>query len=185
MATGAITEKTDSRIVTLSDGPVADFQFSIDGLEMNATNMSVGATSYVWDFGDGKKSAAINPLHLYAEPGSYNIQLIALNPCGNDTLHKNLIITSLETSEAGFAFSLYPNPNEGVFEISLQGKRSVDIEIRIFDLLGRTIWSEAWANRQYLVETIDLNQDVIFPQGTYLYQVQYDGQLITGKIFIE
>ncbi len=185
MATGIISEKTDSRIVNVSDGPVADYDFTVDGLKMTAMNMSTDATAYAWDFGDGKKSAAINPAHLYAAPGSYNIQLVAINGCGRDTITRNLIITGTNDLASIFSFSLYPNPNDGVFEITIQGKQPADIKFRIFDVLGRTIWTKTWAKRQRLIEKIDLKRNGHFPQGTYFYQLQYEHRLVTGKLFIE
>ncbi|MCB9232468.1 MAG: PKD domain-containing protein [Bacteroidia bacterium] len=48
-------------------------------------NLSTGATSYLWDFGDGTTSTLANPNHTYANPGVYQVCLIATNSCGSDT----------------------------------------------------------------------------------------------------
>jgi PKD repeat protein len=42
-------------------------------------NLSLNATSYSWDFGDGTQSTDSFPTHLYANSGTYSIQLIASN----------------------------------------------------------------------------------------------------------
>jgi PKD repeat protein len=46
-------------------------------------------TSWLWSFGDGLLSSSQNPLHEYAEPGSYSVNLKATNAGGFGTLQKN------------------------------------------------------------------------------------------------
>lgn len=41
------------------------------------SNSSIDATYYIWDFGDGNTSTDVNPVHYYANPGTYSVQLIA------------------------------------------------------------------------------------------------------------
>ena len=40
---------------------------------------SLGATSWLWDFGDGGTSTQQNPLHVYQNPGNYNVTLTISN----------------------------------------------------------------------------------------------------------
>ena len=48
--------------------------------------MSVLATSWAWDFGDGNTSTAQSPSHTYAASGTYNVCLIATGDCTADTI---------------------------------------------------------------------------------------------------
>lgn len=70
--------------------PHADFYTSsIDGteipynsgcapFEVRFVNTSMGAEHYVWDFGDGTSpSTDLDPAHVYPEPGTYEVRLIA------------------------------------------------------------------------------------------------------------
>jgi PKD repeat protein len=41
------------------------------------SDASSGATSWAWNFGDGATSSLQNPIHVYAAPGTYTIQLTA------------------------------------------------------------------------------------------------------------
>jgi PKD repeat protein len=43
-------------------------------------------TSYLWRFGDGNTSTAVNPVHTYASPGTYTVTLIVSGPTGIDSL---------------------------------------------------------------------------------------------------
>jgi gliding motility-associated-like protein len=53
-------------------------------------NNTTGATSYVWDFGDGSStSTQANPSHTYTQYGTYSVTLVATNGAGCiDTLVK-------------------------------------------------------------------------------------------------
>lgn len=46
--------------------------------EMTFNNQSTGATSYLWDFGDGNTSTAENPSHTYQDAGTYTVRLQAI-----------------------------------------------------------------------------------------------------------
>lgn len=51
-----------------------------DDAIVNFNNESIGATEYEWDFGDGSPiSTEANPMHIYADSGTYNLTLIASN----------------------------------------------------------------------------------------------------------
>lgn len=56
-------------------------------------NLSTNATSYQWNFGDGSNSStAINPEHVFVNPGIYPVQLIAYNGPLTDTIIINIKI---------------------------------------------------------------------------------------------
>jgi PKD repeat protein len=58
--------------------PIADFSDSISGcqpLEVSFTNESIYGRTYEWDFGDGGRSSAENPRHIYFNEGVYNVTL--------------------------------------------------------------------------------------------------------------
>ena len=65
---------------------VADATNGVAPLTVAFTNLSTGATSYAWDFGDGKASAAMNPINTYTNPGSYSVRLTALNGATDNSL---------------------------------------------------------------------------------------------------
>jgi len=44
--------------------------------------------TWFWSFGDGQTSIMENPTHVYDVPGTYNVQLMATNEFGSDTLLK-------------------------------------------------------------------------------------------------
>ena len=61
---------------------VSDTLGTCPPLIVNFTNAASNYTSYIWDFGDGSTSTALNPSHFYANPGVYNAVLSATGPGG-------------------------------------------------------------------------------------------------------
>ncbi|RYV02883.1 peptidase S8 [Shewanella sp. OPT22] len=68
--------------------PVADFSYDVEMLDVSFTNMSSDVNediaSYSWDFGDGNTSSDMNPMHSYAEAGSYTVMLTATDAEGRE-----------------------------------------------------------------------------------------------------
>ncbi|MEP7171423.1 MAG: M4 family metallopeptidase, partial [Bacteroidota bacterium] len=58
------------------------------------TNASNNAGSYLWNFGDGDTSTAVNPSHIYTTSGTFDITLVADGgSCGIDSILKPAYIT--------------------------------------------------------------------------------------------
>jgi hypothetical protein len=75
----------------------------------------------------------------------------------------------IEPSEA-LSLSLYPNPNNGVFELDIQNAFAQELTLSVLDLQGKTIWQEQKiANGNFLKETIALEH---LPAGVYVLEVQ-------------
>ena len=87
IATSATGGKyTTTGVITILGDPIANFTASplsvCSSESITFTNTSTGASSYIWDFGDGSSSNATNTTHQYNTPGTYNIKLIAINIYG-------------------------------------------------------------------------------------------------------
>ena len=110
---------SSQKIIKVFAKPIALFQANpnlvyIPTNPVTCTNLSSGAVSYYWNFGDGNTSTEINPSYVYQEVGEYQIYLVAKNTHGClDTFNlPSKIIAELEsTIEIPNAFS--PNPNAG------------------------------------------------------------------------
>lgn len=73
-------------VVNVDDDPLSDFSYSADpsnSLKLIFKDNSQNATSWDWDFGDGKKSTDQNPSHTYSSKGEYTVSLIVSN--GSET----------------------------------------------------------------------------------------------------
>ena len=89
--------------IIVTSPPTADFDFQVNGNEVTFNNLSVNATDFIWDFGNGETSTVSNPVITYNEPGTYNASLTASNDCRDDELIKTIVVIGLP--EASFSSS--------------------------------------------------------------------------------
>ena len=81
---------TASVDITVAPGVVAGFSHNaVPGcapMDVAFVNSSTGATSYLWDFGDGSTSSAVNPAHTYVNNtfflSMHTVSLTAFSPAG-------------------------------------------------------------------------------------------------------
>lgn len=85
--------------------PDAHFLISTDGLQVEFTNSTSGASDYFWDFGDGEFSSLANPVHVYPDFGTYTITLIATNECGPDTSSITIVLGT--SPNAFFTYNIH------------------------------------------------------------------------------
>jgi len=80
-------------------------------------NTSLAGQTFVWNFGDGTSSTAINPTHVYATPGTYVVKLKAFDPstCNlEDSTQQTINVRDAPTA----AFTYTPTvPTENVTHI--------------------------------------------------------------------
>jgi gliding motility-associated-like protein len=108
---------TSTKVIKVFAKPVALFQANpntvfIPSNPVNCVNLSTGAISYYWNFGDFTNSTDLNPSHLYLNAGSYQISLIATNVHGcKDTFELPSKIIALLESDIEIPNAFSPNPN--------------------------------------------------------------------------
>lgn len=93
------SKDTATNNVTVIKLPVADFTFTNDNCvgpcAVTFTSSSQNTSAHIWNFGDGSAtSSATNPAHTFQTKGVFNVQLIAINADGSDTITKSVTIKS-------------------------------------------------------------------------------------------
>lgn len=99
------------KVVTVTGNPVtcnADFSYQVAGSgQVFFVNQSTGVTPnsfYEWSFGDGTTSNAINAVHTYPGPGTYNTCLLIQTANCVDTFCLPVTIASPAICGAGFTY---------------------------------------------------------------------------------
>lgn len=82
--------------VGIQRAPLASFTFQRVGLVVTFNDTSTGGpTTWLWDFGDGTPTSnQRNPVHTFADPGTYVVSLTVRNSIGADTASNLVQITN-------------------------------------------------------------------------------------------
>lgn len=148
-------------------------------LTVNFTNTSIGAASYVWQFGTGDSSVAVNPSYVFTPLGTFTVCLTAISAA-------NCIDTACSTINV-FINSVFIIPNiftpngdevNDIFTVHAVGLKTMDAEI-----------FNRWGQKEYEWHTTNGGWDghtasgVIAPSATYYYVIRATG--IDGKKYFE
>jgi PKD repeat protein len=139
----------------------------------NFTNTSIGATEYIWDFGDGGESTDENPQHRYDYNGLRQVQLTAISATGcEDT-------TILEIAPTFFKGLFVPNafsPRVGIGSVRQFKPIGVALEtyrVEVFSQWGELLWSSELLDDDGVpMEGWDgMYRGELMPQGAYVWKV--------------
>ena len=88
---GSVTSAVATLTVILPPpAPIADFAAEptngLAPLTVAFTNLSLNASDFVWDFGDGNSSTNAHPTNVYSNAGSFTVTLTAIGPGGSNVL---------------------------------------------------------------------------------------------------
>ncbi|PBQ31835.1 hypothetical protein CNR22_08660 [Sphingobacteriaceae bacterium] len=120
-------------------------------------------TAAEWSWGDGSTSTGLYSSHTYSAAGNYSICLSVTVSCGSSSsycysyyvnkssdessqlVHINVQapektngLTALTTK--AFAFTIYPNPNNGEFSIHLSELNKDKLTVSVYSLLGELVY---------------------------------------------
>jgi PKD repeat protein len=86
--------------------PTAGFTFTVTDLSVTFQDLSVGAASWEWNFGDGVGSSIDqNPFYVYGQPGTYAVTLTVRNAGGANTTSQQVTVsTPVIAPTADFTF---------------------------------------------------------------------------------
>lgn len=89
--------------------------------------------------------------------------------------------TAIEEIPEVYAFTLYPNPGNGLFQFELQLNRRTDLQIMVTDALGNSVFKRDFTAVIDAGEELDLTH---LSAGIYLFHLFTGEQKITRKIVI-
>ena len=80
------------------------------------------------------------------------------------------------------SIAIYPNPNNGVFNIQFTSQSSNLIKINVHDIRGREVYAKAYTNNGFFNEVLQLNQA---QAGIYIVTIQDGDNKVMKKIIKE
>jgi PKD repeat protein len=148
------------------------------------TNNSSSYDYSIWDFGDGSSSPDANPNHVYTSNGTYTVCLNMMQTSDSCSAMKckDIVVdkaTGIRSEEMSFT-QVYPNPFEGTIFADINSKINAEIELNIFDLSGRKLWSgKDFVHKGNNLLEINTNN---IPEGICLLEIQSNNQRIVRKL---
>jgi len=155
---------------------------------MYLVDISYGSNlSYSWDFGDGNTSTQSNPMHTYAQTGTYYICLSITstdslqNISCSDIYCSSVLVDSSLLRSGGYtiqivretdlltntkelipetSFSLYPNPFSNSLVIELPD--SDPYVLNLYDIMGNMLSTETVSGNKVNLERGNLNSGIYF-----------------------
>jgi gliding motility-associated-like protein len=195
-ANGCSNSATYTDLIYVEDVPIASFIASGIDLtnlmtEVHFENTSIGAVSYLWNFGDNTAlSTQVNPIHVFPDDasGSYVIELIAYSPLGcTDTTW--LVINISEELIYYVPNTFTPDGddyNETFKPVFTAGYDPYDFTLLLFNRWGEIIWES---------HDVEVGWDgtyggKLMPDGVYTWKIDFkttesdERVMITGHVSI-
>jgi gliding motility-associated-like protein len=180
---------TTSITVVAEPKPVADFSVvetpTCEGIDAEFTNLSVGALTYLWNFGDGSTSTAINPTHTFPYGNASTILLTSYS--GGVCPDTASYIINAGDFEDYFDLTaptvLTPNQDgmNDLFRIDLPDGVGNCTNIQVFNRWGMKLYESfgqngGWDGRTTAGEKV--------PVGTYFYIIDINGLVKKGSFTV-
>ncbi len=159
---------TLNNYITVLAQPNAEFNYTINGLQVTFNSTGSTGDTYAWDFGDNSFSSAQNPVHVYASGGTYQVFLTVTNECGSNTLQLNVTLTGA------------PSPS---FEASTQ-YGCAPLVVQFTDMSGGSPTSYAWVFEGGTPASSNVPNPIITYNTPGLYDVQLTVSNSTGSEMI-
>jgi gliding motility-associated-like protein len=143
---------------------------------VTCSNLSSGATTYNWNFGDANESTDVNPVHTYLQAGNFQITLIATNLKGcKDTFELPAKIVAVLESDIDVPNAFSPNQtggNGGIFGVNDSNNDVFHPVLRGVSKYELNIFSR-WG------ELLFVSKDVLIGWDGY-----YKGKLCTQDVYV-
>jgi gliding motility-associated-like protein len=193
-----------SQVVNVYHSPKASFEVAptlvfVNDEKVRCFNLSQGADSFLWEFGDGDTSKVKEPYHRYMREGVYDITLWAYshNVINNETIVCSDVfvmspgVTVEPAGELRYSTVFTPNkdgeidldhlPTGGLeadqFFYPAINERVVNYKLQVFNRWGTLIFESHDINKPWN----GYYQGKLCPQGVYVWYVE--GKYTNGQPF--
>lgn len=140
-----------------------------------------------WGFGDGFAEGPTAPdvvlTHAYSSPGTYEMCVKVYRQADDGTQCADFFCKEVEVLQnIASGITIFPNPTEGMFRISLEDVSVSTFEVTVFDATQRPVSMQTVsATTKSMLLPIDLSNAA---QGIYFVQIKAGEELVTKQIIV-
>jgi len=175
--------------------PVANFTSDVvtgqAPLTVNYENLSTNIVTITWVLQGGNPSfsSELNPVVVYENPGTYNVNLIITNESGTDLDTRLGYIevtepTAVVDPEILDELIVFPNPIENIFKVGFYLPNKTELDIAIIDAGGKRVKNLFQGKIKAGRNELSFNKNAL-PAGTYFLVIQDASQnLLTNEKII-
>ena len=145
--------------------------------------------TYYWWFGDQFSATGSTVTHTYSILGQYVVTLHVFDSLCNDStfivINTGAVSGIKKNNTINTSVKVYPNPNIGEFNITLNGIEmdSKVIEVLIYNTLGQVVFKGNYENTNGEINKKIRIEDL--PDGTYILRLNNGSQSNTSRLIIQ
>jgi hypothetical protein len=163
-----------------------------------ASSSSVAAAE--WSWGDGSTSSTLFTSHQYSAAGLYNICLsvtltcnATASSCASYSVYRSvggiITVNVIDPSTVGLnensrsveSLRVYPNPNNGHFNVQFSGTTGY-VTVEVINIVGQVVYRSG----EEIKETLNKSFDLTFLQeGIYFVKVAQAGHAVSARISVQ
>jgi gliding motility-associated-like protein len=174
---GCIATVSFPNYIQAFPNPIASFYYhptnpSLSNPGVNMVDISVGASNWFWDFGDGDFSTEQNPIHEFPNQGGYIITLVAGNSFGcYDTTRLPIHVDADELIYIPNAITPNGDGRNDWFMPFGAGWSVDDFEMRIYNRWGHLVFVSTDINHPW--DGRDKDSHKLVQTGVYVWKIWY------------
>ena len=176
---GCQVDTTFDDLITILEAPQAGFDYTPSQLtnlnrEVRFTDMSVGASRWRWDFGNGAGSNMMNPVYVFPDTGVYDIRQVVIHATGcTDTAFARIDVVPEVRYFLPNAFTPNGDSNNDLFLGKGYMVGATNFSMMVWNRWGELIFETdnpdvGWNGRKN-------NMGAESPPGVYLVWVSFRG----------
>lgn len=152
-----------------------------------SVNGNILTSSYTtgnhWYFNGLPLPGATGQNYTALQNGYYHVVYTDTNGCQSSSDSVQIVNVNTTSLETNHQLSVFPNPSDGMYHLTLEGETAGEICITVLNTLGEVIYKHiypTWANGQ----AISLNLSFV-PNGVYYLKVETKGREMFRKVLVK